>query len=238
MDININDLPLPVKDEGFTWCLVAPRGAGKSTLTAAALHKYIDEGVFAEKNIHIFCPTLDLNDDYKDFEEANQYSKVNPRDIQQLVDEAEKIIKVHGRKKMPQVLVVLDDCLAENGLITNKGTALEKLFVRGRHLQISVILISQQLHRINNTLRKNTGRWTMFRPWDLDEVENFLKKLVLAKHRSTFLDRFMEVWEQPYQFVTIDFTTHNYSRQFRVGLSEPMFEKKNLKSMVIQNEEN
>jgi hypothetical protein len=238
MSYPIEDLPLPVNDEGFTWCLVAPRGAGKSTLTREALHAYIDNKVFAEKNIHIFCPTIDLNDDYKDFDEANQYPNVNVRDILQLVEEAQNIIKYHGIGKMPRVLVVLDDCLAENGIITNKNNALEKLFVRGRHLNISVILISQQLHRINNTLRKNTGFWTMFRPWDMEEVEVFLRKLVISSQRKSFLERFLQVWEEPYQFVQIDFTTHNYERRFRIGMSRPMFEKKyNLKETFIEKED-
>ncbi len=223
MSYSIGDIPLPTKEEGFTWCIVAPRGSGKSTLTGEVLDMYVQHHIFREKNIHIFCPSIDLNDDYERFDNVKKYSKVNPSDLTQLCKEARHIKTNFGKERMPRVLVILDDCLAVSGLISNRNSALLELFVNGRHLNISVMLLSQQLNRIEKTLRINTSYWALFKPYSIKETETFLVEYVLSTEKKAFLQRFMEVWDVPYQFAFIDQVTKNNARRFRIGFDTPMF---------------
>ena len=51
------------------------------------------------------------------------------------------------------ILLILDDCIADVNF--NKSKSLKQLFVRGRHLKISIIITSQYINSLPPIIRSN-----------------------------------------------------------------------------------
>lgn len=208
----------------FTMCITGPRGAGKSLLIRnLLLRKDMLKNVFKKPNyIVIVCPSLS-NGDYDEVKGANvyKYESYNQEIIDYLMEIQKNTIKEHGRHKTPEILIVLDDVLDSGAL--QWGSRVERIFSRGRHVNINCILVSQHLNRISKTMRINSDYFIAFQPHNYTELENAFEQFIPKKERKSFGDYLKQMWANNYyQFLYIDFKTKDATRRFREGFSKPI----------------
>jgi hypothetical protein len=135
--------------------LVAKRNSGKSFLL-----KYLVEQQKSKfSKIFVICPTETINKFYQKDSFVDKkciYSDYDESFVSSLID---KMTKANTDKKQSSpdfknVLLILDDVVADTNF--HQSPSLKKLFVRGRHIGIAVIITSQYLHCIPPVSRSNS----------------------------------------------------------------------------------
>ena len=133
--------------------LVAKRNSGKSYLLKwlVSLRKDQFEKIF------VICPTENINNFYQlnDFIPKNCiFDEWKESWVEQLIQKMtiQNTKKTSGQKR--HVLLILDDLVAD--VRFHQSPTLKKLFVRGRHICISVIITSQYLNSIPPIARINS----------------------------------------------------------------------------------
>lgn len=209
----------------FTMCVVGPRNRGKSLLIRnLLLRKDLMRDTFADPHYMIFVsPNIDVNGDYDEVKgfHVYRYDFYNPSLIEFLIETQKNIITTHGKKKCPEILLVLDDVLDSGAL--DYHSQIEKVFSRGRHVNMNCILVSQHLNRISRTMRLNNDYFVMFMPNNETELDNFLEQYVSKPDRNRMREYLKNMWnESIYNFILVDYKTDDPSRKYRKGFSEPI----------------
>ena len=209
----------------FVMCISGPRGTGKSLLIRnLLLRKDMLKKVFGKPNyIIIISPSLQ-NGDYDEIKMGGHVFKIEEYShdiIDNLIGQQKAIIAKHGRKKTPEILLVLDDVLDSGAL--NFHSSVEKVFSRGRHVNINCILVSQHLNRISKTMRINSDYIAAFRPNNMTELENMYEQFIPKRYWWGMNEYLKNMWDNNrYQFLFVDFKTHDSNRRFREGFSKPI----------------
>jgi len=136
--------------------MIAKRGSGKSWITKAIIHKYIDIPLGL-----VISPTEKDNPFFIDFfPDTYIYYGYDTKILQKLLLHQKLILKKAREKKAqgklidPRAIVVMDDCLASKGTWAKDPRVSELLF-NGRHRQITYILTMQYPLGISPELRSN-----------------------------------------------------------------------------------
>ena len=134
-----------------TICLCGKRHSGKSELIKYMLNLY---GHMFNK-IFVICPSEAVNHFYqKILPIENIFNEYSDEWIDKLM---KRLIKLNAGKKDDEcahILLVLDDCVSDVNFHSAKN--FEKLFTRGRHLKISLIITTQYPYLIPPVARINT----------------------------------------------------------------------------------
>jgi hypothetical protein len=133
--------------------LVAKRNSGKSYLLKYLVTLRKDQF----EKIFVICPTENINSFYQlnDFIPKNCiYDKYNESFIDKLIERMTIQNKNKKAEQKKHVLLILDDLVAD--VKFHQSESLKKLFVRGRHVAISVIITSQFLTGIPPVARINS----------------------------------------------------------------------------------
>ena len=133
-----------------TVCLCGKRHSGKSELI-----KYIVSLYGHQFNkIFVICPSEAVNKFYSQFlPSENIFNDYSDEWINKLMA---RLIKINVGKKdneAAHILLILDDCVSDVNFHTAK--AFEKLFTRGRHLKISLMITTQYPYLIPPVARIN-----------------------------------------------------------------------------------
>ncbi len=206
----------------FATTICGARGSGKSLLIRnLLLRDDMLKKVFKKPNyIVIICPSLS-NGDYSEIEGKNvyKYDHYDPNIINHLIQVQQNIIEKHSRKDANEILLILDDVLDSGAL--NHHSAVEKIYSRGRHVNINVILVSQQLNRVSKTMRVNSDYMIFFQTHNYNELENLMEQLIPKRYQWGFKDYIKNMWaNNHYQFICVDFKTKDHNRRFREGFSK------------------
>lgn len=207
----------------FAMCIVGPRNRGKSLLIRnLLLRKDLLQKTFKKPNyVIIISPNVDINGDFDEVHGPNvfKYDTYDPEMIENLMDRQKQIINRHGRKRCPEILLILDDVLDSGAL--DYHSKIERIFSRGRHLNLNIILVSQHLNRISRTIRLNNDYFIFFMPNNISELDHFLEQYVQKKYHWGMDQYLKEMWEESiYHFILVDFKTRTTARRFRKGFSE------------------
>lgn len=201
--------------------VVGSRGSGKSNFVKNLLmRKDMYKGKFHKNSIFIFSPSLDLNGDYDDINTPYKFSTFSNDLLYLIIQKQKEAIEIYGKKRVRPLLLLLDDVI-DTGLLDPRG-AIELLAVRGRHLSITVIIVSQSYKRISRTMRLQLNALYFFRSNNIGEIDRVVEELVPKKNREKMLVAIKKIFEKPYAFITVDFDTTNMTRRFREGLSKPI----------------
>lgn len=137
--------------------LCAKRRSGKSLL----LRYLVKQQEHYYKKIFVICPTEDINKFYQkdDFiPKTNIFKEYNEEWVESLLSsmakENEGLTEGKDNDKAKKVLLILDDCCSDANF--NSLQSLKKLFTRGRHAFISLIITSQYPNHIPPICRTNT----------------------------------------------------------------------------------
>jgi hypothetical protein len=136
--------------------LCAKRRSGKSLL----LRYLVKKSESQYKKIFVICPTEDINKFYqKDgfIPKTNIFKDYNEEWVERLLStmakENEGLTEGKDNDKAKKVLLILDDCASDANF--HALQSLKKLFTRGRHAFISLILTSQYPNHLPPVCRTN-----------------------------------------------------------------------------------
>ena len=130
--------------------LVAKRNSGKSCLL-----KYLVE---SEKHrfskIYAICPTEKINRFYSDIvNDECIFDSYEEKWVDKLINKMTEINSNKPNKERKNVLLILDDIVSDHNF--HQSPTLKKLFIRGRHINIAIIITFQYLNLIPPVARNN-----------------------------------------------------------------------------------
>ena len=133
-----------------TTALLAKRNSGKSCLL-----KYLVEAERYKFNkIFVICPTEKINRFYNDIVEDDCiFDNYNEKWVNKIIDKMTEINSNKPTKERKNILLILDDVVCDHNF--HQSPSLKKLFVRGRHINIAIILTFQYLNLIPPVARNN-----------------------------------------------------------------------------------
>ena len=130
--------------------LLAKRNSGKSCLL-----KYLVE---SEKHkfskIYVICPTEKINRFYSDIvDDECIFDSYDEKWVNKLIDKMTQINSNKPAKERKNVLLILDDLVSDTNF--HQSPSFKKIIIRGRHINIAIILTFQYLNLIPPTARSN-----------------------------------------------------------------------------------
>lgn len=223
----------------FCMAIAAPRGSGKSYLTKRILKMEYDY----HELIYIICPSLHLNDDYREFKETEaerlrwQNIRFRPHPnsalLREIFDESNRVqssVQEHNDARSPddpvqyapRVLCILDDCIDSN-IMRFRGEA-DRFAERGRHVKMSVIFISQRRTAISSSIRLNVNYFITFAPFAFRDLEKCVEELVPKSMRRVIEERLTAIFEIRYQFLLIDNDETLWYKKFKKSNADALLQ--------------
>ena len=136
-----------------TICFSAKRGSGKSRLLRFILKRNKDEF----DAIFIICPTEPVNKFYDGIlPSSNIFDCYNEKWVEDIIKKMTLVNSNKSFEEQKHIMIIFDDCCSDESFSTRKKYPnFYKLFTRGRHLNISVMITSQYLHQLPPIIRNN-----------------------------------------------------------------------------------
>ena len=133
-----------------TTALLAKKNSGKSVLLKhlvnAEKHKFA--------RVFVICTTEKINRFYSDIvNDECIYDTYEEKFVDKLINKMTEINANKPNKERKNVLLILDDVVSDHNF--HQSPTLKKLFVRGRHINIAIILTFQYLNLIPPVARNN-----------------------------------------------------------------------------------
>ena len=133
-----------------TTSLLAKRNSGKSVLlkhlVEAERHKF--------SKIYVICPTEKINRFYSDIVcEECIFDSYDEKWVDKLISKMTEINANKPTKERKNILLILDDCVSDTNF--HQSPTIKKLFLRGRHINISLLITTQYIHLISPSMRTN-----------------------------------------------------------------------------------
>lgn len=143
-------MELDILDTAIGIC--AKRKSGKSELVRYIIHNY--SNLF--KRILVISPSEGVNNYYKNIPEIDQrfiYPAYDESLIEKLFKSMEFTNASKKKEEKEHILLILDDCCSDFN--THSSSSFKKLFTRGRHLGITVIVVQQYIYHVPPICRTN-----------------------------------------------------------------------------------
>ena len=176
-----------------TGIFLGPSKSGKTVaLISLILEQY--KGVF--ERIYVFSPSVNIDDGWipvKKYIEQDlgvntereqaYWDEWDESALRRIIQQQRKITEASKKlemKKLYQVLVVIDD-FADTPQLHKPHGALDTLFIRGRHMQISTWVSSQKLRLISAAVRVNMQFLCCWRLRNQHELDTVIEELSPAE---------------------------------------------------------
>ena len=207
-------VPFPlVKTSGFLYQISAASGMGKTTLLMNIISKRAKKGNRQSyrnlfNDIIFVSPSANTlkNNPLDDLDETKKFSDFND----DVIDKIEEILEQNKEKdneddEDKHTLLILDDVsiqLRKNKKLENR---LVNLANNRRHLNLSIIFITQVFNQAPVGLRKNLNLLFIFKPKTKKELNSLIDDYFIMD-RDKVLKLFNFVYRDKHDFMIIDFT--------------------------------
>jgi len=205
----------------FRWSLVGASNSGKTTFLCSLFDNsgYLKR-LFHPKNIFVFSPTANLDDKLKECIPADPMNFFEEFDESVIADilSQQKALKEHkGKGIVSPVLVILDDCVGSDAM--KDRNIITKTIIRLRHYNVSLICTSQKYSGVPRQVRLNCDFMCIFRVLS-GEIDAILAEMSDRKSRNGLRQILIEIFDEPYQFLMVDFLTSDKTKRYRIGLDQ------------------
>jgi len=130
-----------------TVALLGKRNSGKSQLLRYLVKSHQQDFV----KIFVISPTEQINKFYEEFVPNNcVFDGWKEEWVETLID---KMTQISIKEKNKNVLLILDDCGSDTNF--NTSNTFKKLFTRGRHIFVSIIITCQYIYQLPRITRSN-----------------------------------------------------------------------------------
>lgn len=204
----------------FRWILNAQSMSGKTTLIINLLKPKMYGDYFPK--FHLYSKSIGNDPKWGLLSEhQKEWTKdeYQDDDIQQIWDEQKAKVEADGGKtRQNALLLIFDDMITSLYNRGGKPRVVQKLFMRGRHANISIIISSQQYMLIPSTVRINASALIIFEIYNVKEQENLYNEHGGCYSRAEWKAITKHVWGHPYSFLFIDYTkpiVERFKRNFQ-----------------------
>jgi len=185
----------------FLLAITAPRKSGKTNLLIDSL---VGDDKLCSKFdvILVWSKTYHHDSKWKniDLPKGSVFTEFNEDDIMQLM----KLIEHVAKKVVVNTLFIFDDMITEGIMSAHRMGAIESIAVRGRHSNVSIIIITQQYMALSAAVRNNATNSIFFRIRNGDELEKIAKENREGLSMEQFLELLEYATNEPYSFLHID----------------------------------
>ena len=215
---------LPNAVKCFRMLVVSPSNTGKSTIIAYMFGSDdMPYKKYFKSNVFIFSPTAKLGSmNLPHVKESNQHDSFDISFLKTLWEEQDALCTKYGRAKAVPILLIFDDVVSD--LSKEQKNYLKKLWMHGRHSNMSCVLCSQQYRSVPKPVRMNSSHMIILllssaaESKALSEEQPYNEKKFLSiVHES--LD------DEPYSFLLINYAAPK-ERQLQLRFSNIFFSLK------------
>ena len=212
-------VPTSMKEHRITF-LIGKRHTGKSRLMLDILSRIPNPDF-----VMGFSPTDDTLDTFKTFmPHSCIFSEFSHEKLERLLSLQRELIR-RGKKR--SVLLILDDCLYQKGIL--RSTSMRDLFFNGRHLNVALICACQYLMDITPELRTNIDYLFSMRESTISNRQKMHKFFFGQFSKFDEFDRVMAACTQNYSALVMDATISTTKSSecifwYRAQLDVPSFQ--------------
>ena len=152
-------------------------------------------------------------------EEPIYFDNYNPADLERIIDTQHKIaeyMKSHDHKQIHQILVVIDD-FADSPNFSRQSKLLHALYIRGRHVMISMITATQVFNALSPIIRKNITDLYVYRLRNYKDLESLIEELSAIEDKKTLLEMYKIATSEPYGFLYIHMVAKSKKDMFYIN---------------------
>lgn len=215
----LHPIPEDLPQHPFFMAIIGPSRSGKSCL-ARTLLKEVYYKVF--DYIFLFSQSLDLNNDFEEFEKIVGYNSFDENEILDILNDQKTIVKQGKRDKsmkdVPGILLIFDD-VADNQKFCN-SKVLRMLAYRSRHQSVSCLVLSQKSSSIPRGCRLNLSHEIIFKPVSGDEMDFIVREAVPRQRRKQFFEKAEKIFEEPYTFIYFDNLCKSGKNRIKLGFDK------------------
>jgi len=218
IDFEMSDiLPKPP----FRTMIVAQSNSGKTNLIASMILKPYK--TYFENSVVVFSKSLTVDRTWSCLPKSiltHCHEEFSDDVLKRLWDEQKREIEKKGKTRATSLLIVLDDMVSEIFSRGGKPRILDRLFMRGRHHNISLIVTSQKYSLVPLTVRTNCSDCIFF---SLNNVNE--QKAVYNEHGGPFTRKqwakiTLNAWNEQYGFLYIKYTDPNLMQRYRKNFGD------------------
>ena len=217
--------------------ITGPSGSGKTQLVVDMLTR-IYAGCW--ERVYIFSPSVHL-DSVWDVVKHHVHTTMGVPETEQCFfdtwdeDKVSEILKTqravieHQKKEKTSkrlygICIVVDDFADNPAVMSSRagGSALARLLVRGRHLAVSTIILSQKLRACGNLLRINLQALVVFRLRNRLELDAIIEELSAVYDRKTLMEMYKLSTAAPYSFMYINLAASRVEDMFWLRFEQRM----------------
>lgn len=199
----------------FRLLLVGSSGSGKSMNLVNLMtrpHMYGRTNPNNKKShyfdlIFLFSPTAEGGDDLVEHLDLDETKVITQEKqfypvLEHILKTQKGLIEKNGLLKSPKICLIFDDCQSAEKFL--KSENFTKIFIAGRHYNISVICCGQSWTKFNRVTRLNASNIMLY-PSSGSEVELLCDEYCPPnKHKRQFKELIGHATAQPYQFLHIN----------------------------------
>lgn len=186
--------------------------AGATSSGKTYLTKQIIRQIYSQLDyLIVLSPTCHISDDWSEFKENDDPNKGTvvqffEKDVinvlEELVSSQTSICNTYGKKELPSILIIIDDCV-NMPILRFKGIT-DMLSTKARHLNISLFILAQRISAIPRTFRINSRYFILFNVSNLSEMQRFLEESVIKKYRKQLEGMIENIFDKPYNYILVD----------------------------------
>lgn len=218
----------------FLITVVAPRKSGKTNLTVDLL---LDEMKYCKKFdiILIWSRTFKHDSKWKNISlpEGSTTTHFDEYEAEDILRVAEEV----AEKTVVNALWIFDDMITEGIMNARRMGALESIAVRGRHANVSIIIITQQYMALSPAIRNNSTNMLLFRIRNGNELEKVANENRESLSMKDFLTLYNYATAKPYGFMHVNNQQADPNKRFSIGWDN-LLELREDRAKFDQDEQN
>jgi hypothetical protein len=179
----------------------ACRRSGKTFLTRDQLYQINKHQKFDV--VFLFCETGDYNKDFEYIPPRFKYNEYNENTLGEIIKKQEKCMIQCNKDGTtpPKVLIIFDDVASTTALFYSPN--INKLFTLGRHINMSVIYLTQHISSISPKQRKNADVICAFKDPNRDNKKTLINQFMSIDSEKQGEEIYNLCFTEPYMCICI-----------------------------------
>jgi hypothetical protein len=169
-----------------------------------------------KKKKQIMSSIDDIPEDLtRNMDEDDFIEDITPEFLEQIIQEQKYIIKNFGKQFADRILIVLDDSISDKTLNTS---FFKNMVFNSRHLNISMIIVSQSYYCLQKSVRNNNSHLILYETGNISELKDIYSENAGKHSFNTFLKMYRECVDEPFGFIVINYQNpmkYRFQNQFK-----------------------
>lgn len=188
--------------------LISPTASMDAKINNLLIQPVLLPNVKLDKELKKRCLKRNILDKEIEYINSSEYisnedvlNELTPEYLQDLMSHQKQVINEFGKSISDKVLLILDDSIQNKFL---HSRTFINFVLLSRHVNISLILISQAYFLINKSIRLNCSCLSLFEIANKKEIDEIVNENNIGVDKNKFVEIYNEVMKTPFNFLTIN----------------------------------